>query len=153
MNRFKAITAASVMLLATAGTGSALTRADLGLSEETGAFGDYLYTIEAFSAFTTTLQSFLTGSAAFQEVADLIGSGSLLMGGSYAAGTYWSSAISFDVSTLTVSMVGYNFTATPTPIDTSITVPGPVVAAGLPAVIGLIGFAAWRRRHSGAVAA
>lgn len=32
------------------------------------------------------------------------------------------------------------------------TVPGPVVAAGLPAVLGLMGFAAWRRRQS-AVAA
>lgn len=153
MNRFKAITAASVMLLATAGAGNALTLADLGLTTQSGPFGGYLYTVETFSAFTTTLQSFLTGSAAFQEVADLIGSGSLLMGGTYAAATYWSSAISFDVSTLTVSMVGYNFTVTPTPIDTSITVPAPIVAAGLPAVIGLIGFAAWRRRHSGAVAA
>lgn len=33
------------------------------------------------------------------------------------------------------------------------TVPGPVAAAGLPAVLGLMGFAAWRRRQNAAAAA
>lgn len=33
-------------------------------------------------------------------------------------------------------------------VDTSYTVPGPVAAAGLPALIGFAGWAAWRRRRS-----
>ena len=66
-------------------------------------------------------------------------------------GTY-----SFNVSTMAFvpppfGSASSSITATLTGVD--LAVPSPIAAAGLPAALGLLGFAAWRRRDSGAKAA
>lgn len=154
MMSFKRLLAATAILTATAGAGHAATLADYGLTkyEVPTAF---LYTSSAFDVFKTNLASLLTSLAAFNDFqSTILAAGTSFVMGS-AGTTQWSGSISFtgttvDIAGITIASVG----GTPTPVGGDITVvPGPVAAAGLPAVLGLIGFAAWRRRRSGALAA
>lgn len=151
MTSFQRLLAATAMLVTTAGSGHAATAtlADYSLTkyEFPAAF---LYTTLTFSAFQTNLSTLLTNLTAFNTFkSTILAAGTSFLMGSTGE-TQWQGSLSFVDTTvqlagITIASVG----AEPTPVDGGVSVvPGPVAAAGLPGVLGLIGFAAWRRRRA-----
>lgn len=149
MKRFRSTLAASAMLLCGTGASHALTLADFGLTKYTAPVL-FLYAGGTYTDFASTLTNLLTSVAALTDFKTAITSS----GTSLVVGTAWSSAITFEG--LTVKLTGFSVTgneATPVSDVIAVAVPGPIVAAGLPAVLGLMGFAAWRRRSGATTAA
>lgn len=73
-----------------------------------------------------------------------------LIGGSVRNGTFWSGTLTFLSSQSRITFASANLGAGSATIGTSgsIAVPGPIAAAGLPGVLALMGFAAWKRRRA-----
>lgn len=150
MKSFQRLVVATTMLVGTALPGHAdTTLADYSLTkyEFPAAF---LYTSLTFSAFQTNLSSLLSSLSAFEAFkSTILAAGTSFLMGSTGE-TQWQGSLSFvgttvEIAGITIASVG----ATPTPVDGGVTVvPAPIAAASLPAVMGLIGFAAWRRRRA-----
>lgn len=124
----------------------AAVKSALGIVFNSGS--NYLSSIGSYNDFISALYTQATSNWA-----NLFGffntTAALTTGYVANTSTLWTAELTFDSTNKTVASFGKIVN----PAQNTITpVPGPIAAAGLPAVLGLMGFAAWKRRR-GALAA
>lgn len=140
-----ALGATALTAAPTAGRAASTVESALGIIDQLGT--TYFSSLGSYAAFLSAVSSF-SYSDLFSYFA---GASVRTIGVESTTDELWVAKLSFDTVTETVLSNGIlvntvNDTVTP------ITVPGPIVAAGLPAALGLMGFGLYRRRQQQAAA-
>lgn len=170
-NRFLGSSLVALTMLCGTQSASALSLTDLGLgynvdlstftTARTVTVSDFwsalagVYTATPTTAYRTVYDYFYTvmdtaaKAASYADADELggLGGGNQVAGGqkTKVVNTVWSGTLTFTGG----NTVTFQSTALAAP-QSFTSVPGPVAAAGLPALLGLMGFAAWKRRRAAA---
>lgn len=142
--------------LAGAQSAQALSFSDLGIKY----LGDFTFasTVSSADGFWNTLKSLyaangyasLYNSFTALMAPETAEGTNALVGGNVRSGTFWSGSIDFLSSESRITFASTSLSAGKSTVGASgsIAVPGPIAAAGLPGVLALMGFAAWKRRRA-----